>query len=136
MQHHYTCETYLASHAVNYVVTIQTAPCLDNKRGLGKMTGAYLQNLLCCFNTLKLEVGHPNGLGQPLLLAICQTLHKGIIAPAVCDEAWPVNHVQAKLADAKPLKTLPASKVNLQGTDYLIISSLSSFLRRFVRMVL
>ena len=31
---------------------------------------SHLQNLLCCLDPFQLEVGHPNSLGQALLLAV------------------------------------------------------------------
>lgn len=54
----------------------------------------YLQNLLSCLDPTQVEIGHTHSLSQPLLLTVCQALHKSIIAPSIGDEAWPVNHIK------------------------------------------
>ena len=70
----------------------------------------HFQNLLCCLDPFQLEVGNTNSLCESLLLAVCQPLHKGIIAPAIGNETRPMYHVQAEFADSKPFQTFPARK--------------------------
>lgn len=79
---------------------------------MNRLHATHRKDLLCIPDPVKLEVGDPNGLSQPLVMAVPQALHKLAIREAICDEPWPVLLVEAQLLNAQALQALPASSVH------------------------
>ena len=90
---------------------------------MNRLHATHRKDLLCIPDPVKLEVGDPNGLSQPLVMAVPQALHKLAIREAICDEPWPVLLVEAQLLNAQALQALPASSAQDWSLSHVLMQT-------------
>ena len=69
---------------------------------------AHLKYPGCRADAVRLEVGDAHSRGETSIGAVREAAHEGVVDEAVCDEAGPVDLIQANFLDAEPPQTGPA----------------------------